>query len=134
MKKKIYLAGAFTSWRKQILENTKHDYYNPETDTDQSSICRFTSGDIDGVKLCDMIFVYSEEGSENVGSSMEIGVAVACKIPVILCTNKKFIFPLHAGAALRILNGLDVGIFYLNALYESENEFEAAYKTMKHVF
>jgi len=129
---KIYLAGAFSGWRDSVIEGAPdHEYYDPRKDTDQTAICRFTLGDQEGVESCEMLFCYDEEGHENIGMSWEIGVASANRIPIILCTTKKFIFPIHAGAALRIMTDLDTALFYLNALSETHNELKAAYATLK---
>ena len=45
---KIYLAGAFSGWRDNVIKSLSGcniEFHDPRTDTEQTSICAFTIGD-----------------------------------------------------------------------------------------
>ncbi len=142
MKKiRCYLAGGFVpfegypDWRDFIKERVggKMDFYDPRTDTDQSSIATFVYQDIKGVESCDMAF-YFVTNSGDVGSSIECAWGNAKNKHVVICINGG-VGLVHAfliGIARRVFIGAETGIIYLHNLaeYGLENEFEAIYKTM----
>ena len=67
-KLKIYLGGAFSGWRDDVIDSLPKstvEFHDPRTDTDQSSIHAFTMGDKNGVTSCDAMLAYAQEGREN---------------------------------------------------------------------
>ena len=129
---RIYLAGAFSGWRDDVisaLSNYDITFYDPRTDTDQSSIHSFTMGDKNGVVESDAILCYAQQGHENLGMAWEIGIAVQAKVPVILVAETDFIFPLLAGSALRIFTDIRESLNYLGAWASTGNELKAAYES-----
>lgn len=127
---KIYLAGAFSGWRDDVIKALKKydvEFYDPRTDTDQSSIHTFTTEDKNGVTGSDAILCFAQEGHENLGMAWEVGIAVQAKKPIILVAETSFIFPLLAGSALRIFTNMDAAIEYFQVWAKEGNELKAAY-------
>lgn len=127
---KIYLAGAFSGWRDGVisaLSGYPIEFYDPRTDTDQSSICSFTGEDRAGVVASDVIFCYAQQGYENVGMAWEVGIALQAKIPIILVAEIDFVFPLLVGSALRVFTAMPPALNYLAEWAETGNEMKAAY-------
>jgi len=127
---KIYLAGAFSGWRDNVIASLSSypiEFYDPRTDTDQSSICSFTTDDKNGVANSSAILCYAQEGHENVGLAWEAGIAVQAKVPLILVAEVDFIFPLLAGSALRIFTSIPPAMDYFAEWAKTGNELKAAY-------
>ena len=127
---KIYLGGAFSGWRDGVisaLNGCNITFYDPRTDTDQSSIHTFTTDDKNGVAGSDAILCYAQQGHENLGMAWEAGIAVQAKVPIILVAETDFVFPLLAGSALRIFTDIKPALNYFGEWARTGDELKAAY-------
>lgn len=139
---KCYLAGGFVSfgkypdWRDYIKEELSDlmDFYDPRTDTNQTSISTFVYEDLAGVESCDLVF-YFVTSIGDVGASIECERAHSRNKLVVLCVKAPgvtIVHPFLIGIARRFFIGIDTGVTYLKNLTELglDNEFQAIYKTM----
>ena len=89
--KKVYLAGQpdqYDSWRKSFENIEGFDFYNPDTDSDQSSPDTFFSQDLKAVSEAE--FLVANPGlSPSEGTWIEIGyfLALNTKTPGDQCRN-----------------------------------------------
>lgn len=98
--KKVYLAGQpdqYDSWRKNFEDIQGFDFYNPDTDSDQSSPDAFFSQDLKAVSEAD--FLVANPGlAPSEGTWIEIGYFLAlntkkpgekCKNMIIIWNNER---------------------------------------------
>jgi len=116
---KIYLAGGFYSgWQNKVKKAApQHEYFNPETDSDQRFAYRWTQQDIEGVKNCDLVLAYFElSNPSGLGLAKEIGWATILDKPVIFVDEHERINLLLAACSKRLYTKLDAAIEYLKGL------------------
>jgi hypothetical protein len=131
---KIYLAGAFTGWRDDVIFSLNAydiEFYDPRKDTDQSSIQAFTGEDKEGVTGSDAVLAFDIQGHENIGMAWEVGIAVQAGVPVILVAEVDFVFPLLAGSALRIFTKMPPALNYFGTWARTGDELQAAYGALQ---
>ena len=104
-KLRIFLAGPFLSYKKYkdsrdfVKEKApNHKYHDPRYDSEQYVSLTFTRDDlIKGVEFSDLVFGYNPKGNYHIdpyGLCIELGVAFGKKIPIILCDENEWIFPM----------------------------------------
>ena len=140
-KLKIFLAGPFLpykeykDWRDYVKEKaTKHEYYDPRIDSEQHVSLTFTRDDLlKGVELSDLVLGYNPKGNYQIdpyGLCIELGVAFGKRIPIILCDENEWIFPMLPPLAKRVFTNLEIVVKYLNNLNNPEDEFHSFYNTI----
>jgi nucleoside 2-deoxyribosyltransferase len=140
-KLKIYLAGPFLpyqsykDWRDYVKERAPgHLYYDPRIDTEQYTSLTFTRDDLlKGVESSDLVFGYNPKGNYQIdpyGLCIELGVAFGKRIPIILCDENEWIFPMLPPLAKRLFTVLELSVEYLNNLDDINDEFQSFYKTI----
>jgi len=115
----IYLSGGFYSgWQSQVKQGApSHEYFNPETDSQQIAICGFVSEDIAGIDWCDLLLAYKQTSSPyHTGLAAEIGYAYAKGKIIILVDEFDRIDGFLAGMSKRVYNNLQSAIDYLSGL------------------
>ncbi len=137
----IYLAGPFTGygdhedWRDYVTSQVPAlRFYDPRTHSSQTSSAEFTRDDLLlGVGKARLVFVFNPKGNYHVdvvGLALEVGAAFAYRIPVVLCDENSWIFPMLSGVALRLFTSLETATIYLNHYSHSSREFDAYYATI----
>ena len=138
---KCYLAGSFVAlegypdWRDAVEEalGDAMSFYDPRTDTPQTSIASFVSGDLQGVGNSDVVF-YFVTGAGDVGAVAECTWGLAKNKLIILCVKEgvTLVHPFIIGLCRRMFIGLPTGIAYLKnlATFGLQDEFKAIYATM----
>lgn len=140
-KLKIFLAGPFLpykdykDWRDYVKEKSpKHQYHDPRIDSDQYVSLTFTRDDLlKGVESSDLVFGYNPEGNYQIdpyGLCIELGVAFGKRIPIVLCDENEWIFPMLPPLAKRVFTNLKLAVEYLNNLENVNDEFHAFYRTI----
>lgn len=138
---KIFLAGPFLSykehkdWRDYVKEKApKHIYHDPRIDSEQYVSLTFTRDDLlKGVELSDLVFGYNPKGNYQIdpyGLCIELGVAFGNRIPIILCDENEWIFPMLPPLAKRVFTNLEITVKYLSNLNGLDDEFHSFYKTI----
>jgi hypothetical protein len=89
--KKVYLAGQpnqYDNWRKNFENIEGFDFYDPDTDSNQSSPDTFFSQDLEAVSRSDFL-VANPGTSPSEGTWIEVGyfLAINTKIPGEQCEN-----------------------------------------------
>jgi hypothetical protein len=128
MTKKVYLAGRFSkfdNWKEQVKQVKGFEFFDPETDSNQSSPETFYPDDLNAVKSSDILFAYPGQAPCE-GTWIEIGYFIANKTrkPGDLCDDLIIVWP-NGRADLSIefvkktgavLGTLDEAIKYLKGL------------------
>lgn len=138
---KVFLAGPFLpykkykDWREYIKEKApKLTYHDPRIDSEQYVSLTFTRDDLlNGVEISDMVFGYNPKGNYQIdafGLCIELGVAFGKRIPIVLCDENDWIFPMLPPMAKRVFTNIEIAAEYLNNLDDIKNEFHVFYKTI----
>ncbi len=139
---KVYLAGPFLprgdydDWRDFVKEKApRHIYHDPRIHTEQYVSLTFVRDDLlKGVEQSDLVFGYNPKGNYHVdpyGLCIEIGVAFGKRIPIVLCDENEWIFPMLPPLAKRVFTSLYMAVRYLNNVEDMKNEFQAFYRTIR---
>ncbi len=138
---RIYLAGPFSKngrwpdWRDRVKhEAPYHFYFDPRFDSEQLASVTFTLDDLrKGAGAADMVFGYNPRGNYHVdpfGLCIELGMAFGCRVPIILCDENDWVFPMLPPLARRLFTDLTLAIRYLKLLRSDSNEFHVFYKAV----
>jgi hypothetical protein len=97
MNKKVYLAGQFSKfdkWKSVIARTPGFDFFDPETDSDQSTPETFYPDDLKAVQSAD-ILIASPGKSPCEGTWIEVGYFIASHTnsPGDFCENLIIIWP-----------------------------------------
>lgn len=139
---KIYLAGPFLpykkykDWRDFVKEKApQHKYWDPRNNSEQYCSLAFVRDDlIRGIKKSELVFCYNpKDNVDPYGFCLELGVAFNEKIPIVLCDENEWIFPMFLPISKRLFTNLEIAVNYLANLKTMDKEFEAFYKTIQNL-
>ena len=139
---RVFLAGPFSSyqefpdWRDYVkTEAPKHSYHDPRYDSEQYVSLTFTRDDLlVGVANSDLVFGYNPKGNYDMdpyGLCIELGMAFGKQIPIVLCDENDWIFPMLPPISRRLFTSLELAVKYLSILNSMGNEeFQAFYQAI----
>ena len=127
--------GEFADWRDELKGAIKHiRFHDPREDSDQYCSGSFTLGDLDkGVGGSNLVIAYNPKGNywvDPFGMCIELGVAYGKRIPIVICDENDWIFPMLPPMARRFFTHFDMLCSYLEQLDHESSEFQSFYRAI----